>query len=418
MEVRKGYKQTDVGVFPEDWKIVDYVSFGQVIDGDRGTNYPSANDFQEDGHCLFLNAGNVTKAGFRFEELQFITAEKDKKLNKGKLVRGDCVLTTRGTVGNFAYFNKDVPFEHLRINSGMVILRNLSPEIDNRFQYLVFQSYIVSSQLERLSFGSAQPQLTVKGISSLKIPLPPTLAEQEAIAEALSDADALIESLETLLAKKRQVKQGAMSELLTGKRRVVESGEWEVKTLGDLVVLSKAGTNPASSPDTLFAHFSLPAFDAGATPIIEQGNQIGSNKFLVPENAVMISKLNPRIPRIWAPEYIPDNSICSTEFLVLVPRENINRNFLAVLCQSPTVSYQMELHAIGTTGSHQRINPSQALAIEVHVPTDKAEQTAIAEILSDMDAEIRALEGKLSKARAVKAGMMSELLTGRVRLPP
>jgi type I restriction enzyme, S subunit len=220
MKAKPGVKQTEVGMIPEDWEAVDYVMFGQIIDGDRGEHYPSAGDSKNDGYCLFLNAGNVTKAGFRFSECQFISADKDRKLNKGKLARGDVILTTRGTVGNFAYFNDGVPYEHVRINSGMVILRNASPNITNAYQYLVLRSDIVSSQIARLSFGSAQPQLTVKGISTIKIPIPPTKYEQDAIAEALSDADALVESLEQLLTKKRHLKQGGMQELLTGKKRL------------------------------------------------------------------------------------------------------------------------------------------------------------------------------------------------------
>jgi len=150
--------------------------------------------------------------------------------------------------------------------------------------------------------------------------------------------------------------------------------------------------------------------------VVENGSQIGSNKFIVPANAVLISKLNPRIPRVWAPSCIPANSVCSTEFLVLVPREETDRDFLAALGWSPSFRYQMELHATGTTGSHQRIHPSVALAIEVNTPDDKAEQSAIAATLADMAAEIAAVQAKLAKARQLKQGMMRELLTGKIRL--
>jgi type I restriction enzyme, S subunit len=165
MEVKPGYNQTEVGVIPE-WKLADLDTLASVIDGDRGTNYPSSDDFRDSGHCLFLNAGNVTKQGFRFAECAFITREKNDQLGKGKLKRDDIVLTTRGTVGNFAYFDATVPFQQMRINSGMVILRNESSALDTNFLYALLQSHSVQMQIERLSFGSAQPQLTVKGISS------------------------------------------------------------------------------------------------------------------------------------------------------------------------------------------------------------------------------------------------------------
>ncbi len=95
----------------------------EIIDGDRGKNYPTQEDFTESGHCLFLNAKNVTATGFQFDSCMFISEEKDSCLRKGKLIRGDVVLTTRGTVGNIAFYDSCVPFDHMRINSGMVILR-------------------------------------------------------------------------------------------------------------------------------------------------------------------------------------------------------------------------------------------------------------------------------------------------------
>src|SRR5256885_151804 len=97
--------------------------------------------------------------------------------------------------------------------------------------------------------------------------------------------------------------------------------------------------------------FSLPAFDAGKVPVAEHGSAIGSNKFRVPQESVLLSKLNPRIPRVWAPTEISEEAIASTEFLVLTPREGVSRSFLFVVCSSPSFCEQMELATTGTTGS-------------------------------------------------------------------
>lgn len=105
----------------------------EIIDGDRGKNYPNQGDFTSINHCLFLNAGNVTVSGFNFSDCSFISAQKDAVLRKGKLQRHDIVLTTRGTVGNVAYFDDSIEYEHIRINSGMVILRSLSIELSPRY---------------------------------------------------------------------------------------------------------------------------------------------------------------------------------------------------------------------------------------------------------------------------------------------
>jgi type I restriction enzyme S subunit len=217
----KGYKQTEVGVIPEDWGDLSLIEVVDIIDGDRGSNYPSDSDFYADGYCLFLSARNVTKEGFRFSECFFVTQEKDQLLRKGKLSRFDIVLTTRGTVGNFAFYDESIPYNNIRINSGMVILRNGNSGFENRFLYLILNSYVVQNQIERAVFGSAQPQLTVKGIGEFIIPLPHDVEEQRAIATVLSDMDAEIAALEARRAKTQAIKQGMMQELLTGRTRLV-----------------------------------------------------------------------------------------------------------------------------------------------------------------------------------------------------
>lgn len=143
----------------------------EIIDGDRGKNYPKAEEFFKDEYCLFLNAKNVTNAGFSFQNCMYITKEKDEKLRNGKLKRGDIVLTTRGTVGNLAFYTEDVPFENIRINSGMVILRikkNLLNEIFFIEQFKMQLDNIKST----IANGSAQPQLPIAKMNGIKILIP------------------------------------------------------------------------------------------------------------------------------------------------------------------------------------------------------------------------------------------------------
>jgi type I restriction enzyme S subunit len=166
----------------------------------------------------------------------------------------------------------------------------------------------------------------------------------------------------------------------------------------------------------MFTYFSLPAFDAGKAPVAELGASIMSGKFRVPQGAILVSKLNPRIPRVWAPKAINSDAIASTEFLVLTPKEGISREFLFTICSSDFFCERLALAATGTTGSHQRISPGGALALKISVPTDVVEQAAVATVLSDMDAELDTLEQRRAKTAALKQGMMQELLTGRTRL--
>ncbi len=164
-----GYKNAKFeNGLPEGWS---YVRFGKaidIIDGDRGVNYPKQEEFYPEGDCLFLNAGNVTTKGFDFSSCAYITKEKDTILRKGKLQYGDVVLTTRGTVGNVAFYNETMTFSEMRINSGMVILRNLgvvSPE----YIYTALRHEYLQKLMTLYASGSAQPQLPIKDMKRMKI---------------------------------------------------------------------------------------------------------------------------------------------------------------------------------------------------------------------------------------------------------
>ncbi len=165
----------------------------EIIDGDRGKNYPKKNEFFEEGYCLFLNANNVTKEGFSFNSMQFITRKKDELLRSGKIRRGDIVFTTRGTIGNVAYYNDNVPFEHVRINSGMVIFRCNQDKIRPDFLFQFMRSPFFYAQINALKSGVAQPQLPICDIKYMTISIP-SLIEQRKISSILSAYDDLIEN--------------------------------------------------------------------------------------------------------------------------------------------------------------------------------------------------------------------------------
>ena len=225
--------------FNEEWsinKLSDYRL--KVVDGDRGINYPNGDDFLSEGHCLFMNAKNVTKGGFSFEEKTFINQEKDALLRKGKLRRYDLVLTTRGSVGHIAYYNDDVMYENLRINSGMVLIRNENKEISPEFLYITFYTPLLVKQIKSIAFGSAQPQLTVKEINKFKLTFP-TLPEQQKIASFLSAVDKKIQQLTRKKELLEQYKKGVMQKLFSQEIRFKDENgkdypDWEEKRLGEI----------------------------------------------------------------------------------------------------------------------------------------------------------------------------------------
>ena len=152
-------------------KQIPFSEYAEIIDGDRGENYPKSEDFSDDDYCLFLSAKNVTKNGFLFENNQFISKEKDEILRKGKLNRGDIVITTRGTIGNIAYFDDSIPYENIRINSGMVIIRNKDLEFNQRFFLEAFRNKIDEIIATQVT-GAAQPQLPIHIMSKITLPYP------------------------------------------------------------------------------------------------------------------------------------------------------------------------------------------------------------------------------------------------------
>lgn len=178
----------------QNWRVENFGTAPlEIIDGDRGRNYPKNNEFTTDGYCLFLTANNVTSNGFSFNNNLFISQEKDEKLRQGRVVRGDIILTTRGTLGNVGFYSNSIIYEHLRINSGMVIVRVDKKQFVPEFVYYYLRSPGFNKQVNSLKSGAAQPQLPVRDIKRITIPIPP-IDTQRRIASILSAYDDLIEN--------------------------------------------------------------------------------------------------------------------------------------------------------------------------------------------------------------------------------
>jgi len=191
-----------------------------ILDGDRGKNYPSQDEFQTSGYCLFLSTKNVRADGFDFSDCQYISKERDELLRKGRLKRNDIVLTTRGTVGNVGFFDDSVKVANIRINSGMVIIRPIEDELLPSYNYYVFRK--LQDDFHTFVSGSAQPQLPIRDLKEVEILLPP-IPEQKAIAAVLSSLDDKID----LLHRQNQTLE-AMAETLFRQWFVVEAQEdWE-----------------------------------------------------------------------------------------------------------------------------------------------------------------------------------------------
>ena len=203
---------------PQGWKEVKFEDTSlKFIDGDRGKNYPNHSEFCHNGYCLFLSAKNVTSDDkFNFSnELMFITKEKDSILRSGKLKRGDLVLTTRGTVGNIAYYDDSINFENIRINSGMVILRDFEDDFESYYLYVTLRSLSFKDQIKNFTSGTAQPQLPIRDLKKMKI-LKPSSKIMKNYCAVLKSSSLQIQNLELQNQKLKEARDILLPRLMSG----------------------------------------------------------------------------------------------------------------------------------------------------------------------------------------------------------
>jgi len=198
----------------------------EIIDGDRGKNYPTQKDFLEDGFCLFMNTKNVRPDGFEFETTMFISEAKDKAMGKGKLKRNDVVMTTRGTIGNLGVYDDSVEFENIRINSGMLIFRPNSKVITPHYLFETFRSGVFKAHIKKYTTGAAQPQLPIKTLVNFTIPVPKSIEEQQTIVRQLDALRTETQKLEAVYQKKlddlEELKKSILQKAFAGELKVSE----------------------------------------------------------------------------------------------------------------------------------------------------------------------------------------------------
>jgi len=174
----------------------------EIIDGDRGKNYPNKSDFSDEGYCLFMNTKNVRPDGFDFKTTMFITEKKDNILGNGKLQRNDVVMTTRGTIGNLGIYNDKVKYNNIRINSGMLIFRPNLKVIIPEYLFEILRSEIIKTQMKKYVSGAAQPQLPIKTLVSFTFPVPKSIPVQRTIVTKLNALSAETKKLEAIYKQK------------------------------------------------------------------------------------------------------------------------------------------------------------------------------------------------------------------------
>ena len=381
MELQKEFKKTEVGIIPSDWEVK---KLGDLSNMKSGETITSKSISKFDTYPCY--GGN----GLRGHTYRFTH-------------NGDFALIGRqgALCGNVQY----VKGEFFASEHAVVVTPNAKTEI--KWLYYI----LTDMNLNQYSESSAQPGLSVAKMLNLKIPLPPTKAEQTAIAAALNDADALITQLEKLIAKKRNIKQGAMQELLRPK------DGWEVKALGDIAEI-KDGT-----------HQTPKYFDSGIPFYSVENvtaNDFTNTKFISQKEHDFLTKnwkiekgdiLMTRIGSIGNCKYVgwDVNASFYVSLALLKVKKEYSAKFICQYSKYSLFKREIEMNSL-LFAYPKKINLGQISKVKVVIPKSIEEQTPIAQILSDMDTEIEALEKKLEKYKMIKQGMMQNLLTGKIRL--
>lgn len=382
--VPKGYKQTEVGVIPSDWEVR---KLGEIADVATGNTPPTKDQSNYGNDFFFVSPADLGKG-------KYITDTEKKLSKKGfeisrKFPANSILFTCIGsTIGKSGIAPKELT-SNQQINA-------IFPDDSFYTDYLFYALNLLSPRIKSLAGEQAVPIINKSEFEETLIPLPPTKAEQSAIAAALSDADALISSLEKLIAKKRNIKQGAMQQLLTGKKRLPGfSGKWEVQSLKTISSSVVSGKSKNKSETGIFTVF-------GSTGIIgfNSSYDYEGQKILIARVGANAGTTN-----------IVDGKYCVSDNTLIVDLKKDN-DFLFVFY----FLKHSHLNNLVFGSGQPLITGSQLKDLNIPLPPTKAEQAAIAQILSDMDAEIEALEQKLHKYRMIKQGMMQKLLTGKTRL--
>ncbi len=412
--MKPGYKQTDVGLIPEDWCAK---RIGEDIDLLTGFPFPSSGYVQTGVRLL---RGSNVKRGLTdwAESITEYWPALTPEIVRYELRIGDLVISMDGSlVGrSFARLRKeDLP---------AVLLQRVARIRSKKMDVSYLSAFVGSDRfikyVDSVKTVTAIPHISPSDIANFAIPVPPTIEEQRAIAEALSDVDGLLGALERLIAKKRDLKQAAMQQLLTGQTRLPGfRGEWEVKRLPELAEIRSGGTPSTSAsqfwdgnipwctPTDITALDGHKYLSETSRMITAQGLNASSAEMIPAFSIVMTS-------RATIGECAINKVPVSTNqgFKNFVPFDTTEVEFLYYLLLMQKSGF------IGLCGGSTflEIGKAQLSSYSVRIPKTKAEQTAIAQVLSNMDAELSALERRRNKTRALKQGMMQELLTGRTRL--
>lgn len=373
----------------------------KIGDGLHGT--PT---YDDGGQYSFINGNNLLNG-------RIVIKPETKKINEVEYLKivkplneTSILLSINGTIGNVAKYRGEL----CALGKSACYI-NLNTDIVHRdYFYYECLSENFQSHLENVATGTTIPNVPLKGIRAYAFKLP-SLPEQKAIASVLSSLDDKID-----LMHRQNKTLEAMAETLFRQWFIEEAKEdWEAFSVSDIAIHVKDNVNPSKDPLKTFYHFSLPAFDSGQKPTIEVGSDILSNKYRVAENSILISKLNPRVPRVWLLTNVEENYVCSTEFQNLKPKVASHLMFLYSLFSSRYVIDELTMSASGTSGSHQRVKPEDMLNVTFRTPSlDYLEEYSL--LITPSMQKVSFNKKQIQTLENLRDTLLPKLMSGEVRV--
>ena len=420
-EVPVGYKRTEVGVIPEDWESSSVCAIASstrnaIVGGPFGSDLVSK-DYV--AHGIPVIRGQNMSSQWVSGSFVFVTPTKAKSLEANLAYPEDIIFTQRGTLGQVSLV-PDKPFSTYLVSQSQMKLSVNRKVADPLFLFYFFTSYEQQKSIQGRTIQTGVPHINLGILREMPVRLPP-LAEQRTIAEALSDVDGLLAALEALIAKKRAVKQAAMQQLLTGKIRLPGfNGAWETKRLEDLGSFSKGrgikreDVSDAGLPCIRYGELYTRYKDYILNPVSRIPPAVALEALPIKKGDLLFAGSGETAEEIGiCAAYLGEEPAYAGGDVITLTPSGQNSIYLGHLMNHPIVATQKARMGQGDAVVH--ISASNLAQVSIELPP-LTEQTAIANILFDMDAEIAALERRRDKTRVVKQGMMQQLLTGRVRL--
>ena len=411
MELKPGYKQTEVGVIPEDWEVkaLKEISPKQSV----GLVINPSTYFDPNESIPMLVGSSVTENRIDAEAANRISAASNFKLVASRLTQGDLVTVRVGDPGVTAV----VPPELDQCNCASMMIVRQDRSFNSHWLCSTMNSRHGRQQVENVQYGTAQKQFNIKDAVNFVYAVPP-LQEQNEIAMVLGEVELLIMNLEQVITKKRNIKQASMQELLTGKQRLPGfEGEWEVKRLEDIATIDPENLGSNTQPHYRFNYISLEDIDQGSLLNWSELEFLSSpsraRRRLRPSD-VLVSTVRPNLKSHLL--FSQDNGdwVCSTGFATLrCNGELADPSYIYFHLFDSFINKQIE--ALLTGSNYPAISSRDVRRLEIPVPA-LSEQKEIARTLTSMEDEMISLTQRLEKARLLKQGMMQQLLTGKIRL--